>query len=83
MKVRGELKYIEAETNIRKTHLEITKTMSNTKLKALKKHEYRDLMKKEMYDMVPQLTETVVHTACHYISNAVNNLRDDVFREQK
>jgi hypothetical protein len=45
--------------------------MSITELKALKKHEYRDLMKKEMYDMVPQLTETVIHTACHYISNGV------------
>ena len=64
----SKLKYLEAEKNIRKTHLEITKTMSITELKELKKHEYRDLMKKEMYDMVPQLTETVVHTACHYIS---------------
>lgn len=41
-----KLKYLEAEKNIRKTHLEITKTMSITELKALKKHEYRDLMKK-------------------------------------
>ena len=64
----SKLKYLEAEKNIRKIHLEITKTMSITELKELKKHEYRDLMKKEMYDMVPQLTETVVHTACHYIS---------------
>jgi hypothetical protein len=56
----SKLKYLEAEKNIREIHLEITKTMSITELKALKKHEYRDLMKKEMYDMVPQLTETVV-----------------------
>ena len=79
----SKLKYLVAEKHIRKTHLEITKTMSITELKALKKHEYRDLMKKEMYDMVPQLTETVVHTACHYISNAVSNLRDDLLRERK
>jgi hypothetical protein len=79
----SKLKYLEAEKNIRKTHLEITKTMSITEQKALKKHEYRDLMKKEMYDMVPQLTETVVHTACHYISNVVSNLRDDLLRERK
>jgi hypothetical protein len=79
----SKLKYLEVEKNIRKTHLEITKTMSITELKALKKHEYRDLMKKEMYDMVPQLTETVVHTACHYISNAVSNLRDDLLKERK
>jgi hypothetical protein len=40
-------------------------------------------MKKEMYDMVLQFTETVVHTACHYISNAVSNLRDDLLKERK
>jgi hypothetical protein len=79
----SKLKYLGAEKNIRKTHSEITKAMSITELKALKKHEYRDLMKKEMYDMVPQLTETAVHTACHYISNAVSNLQDDLHRERK
>ena len=79
----SKLKYLEAKKNIRKTHLEITKTMSITELKALKKHEYRDLMKKEMYDMVPQLTETVVHIACHYISNAVSNLRDDFSENER
>jgi hypothetical protein len=30
-----KLKYLEVEKNIRKTHLEITKTMSITELKAL------------------------------------------------
>ena len=57
--------------------------MSIIELNALKTHEYRDLKKKEMYDMVSQLTETVIHTACHYISNAVRNLRDDLLRERK
>ena len=79
----SKLKYLEAGKNIRKTHSEITKTMSITEQKALKKHEYRDLMKKEMYDMVPQLTETAVHTVCHYISNAVSNLQEDLHRERK
>ena len=79
----SKLKYLGTEKNIRKTHSKITKTMSMTELKALKKHEHRDLMKNEMYDMVPQLTETAVHTACHYISNAVSNLQEDLHRERK
>ena len=68
---------MDVELAIKGQYMEKLKGIMLTELKAFNKHKYKTIMIKEMKEKLPDVSDTVIVTQCHYISNALNNERND------
>jgi len=59
--------------DIKGQYMEKLKSLMLTELKAFNKHTYKTIMIKEMKEKLPDVSDTVIVTQCHYISNTLNN----------
>lgn len=73
------------EKGIKEKYMSIINNLSVTELKSFNnlKHGYKNKMLSEMKVILPDIDETILHTECHYISNALSNQAKELVHTKK
>lgn len=61
------------ENSIKSEYMEMIQSLSLTELKSFNKHTYKEMMIPQMKKLLPDISDTIISSTCHYISNALNN----------
>lgn len=70
---KNRTEFVAYENEVKENFLRIVNGMLLGELKAFNKAKHRDLMITEMKQHLPNMNTLVINTACHYISNALQN----------
>ena len=57
--------------------------LSLTELKSFNKHMYKEMMIPQMKKLLPDISDTIISSTCHYISNALNNESQKLVGQRK
>lgn len=57
--------------------------LSLTELKSFNKHTYKEMMIPQMKKLLPDISDTIISSTCHYISNALNNESQKLVGQRK
>ena len=74
----------EAEKSIKEKYLDVVRKLPNEELKNFRKANYRDIMIEEMKEEFNGIvSEDIIKSSCHYMSNALNNESTRQFGQRK
>ena len=74
----------EAEKSIKEKYLDVVRKLPNEELKNFRKANYRDIMIEEMKEELNGIvSEDIIKSSCHYMSNALNNESIRQFSQRK
>jgi hypothetical protein len=69
----ARLRILTIENSIKSEYMEMIQNLSLTELKSFNKHTYKEMMIPQMKKLLPDISDTIISSTCHYISNALNN----------
>lgn len=61
----------------------MVQSLSLTELKHFNKHTYTNIMIPQMKKLLPDISDTIISSTCHYISNALNNESQKLVGQRK
>jgi hypothetical protein len=75
---------LTAEKSIKEKYLDVVRKLPNEELKNFRKAKYRDIMIEEMKEELNGIvSEDIIKSSCHYMSNAPNNESIRQFGQRK
>jgi hypothetical protein len=69
--------------SIKSEYMEMIQSLSLTELKSFNKHTYKEMMIPQMKKLLPDISDTIISSTCHYISNALNNESQNLVGQHK
>ena len=71
------------ENSIKSEYMEMIQSLSLTELKSFNKHTYKEMMIPQMKKLLTDISDTIISSTCHYISNALNNESQKLVGQRK
>lgn len=63
----------EIDVSLREKYMEIIQSLSLDELKCFNKYNYKEMVKSDIVELLPEADDKVIDGSAHYISNTLNN----------